>query len=134
MEGPLEATRREFTRKTGILQNVLKSFHRTEMLINKIFSLAWGGEPYNSFILINHTNFCPTNSYFALFLRGTKQLPHTISSHLHVNHFLYYLCKCQHLGWNCTTVDYTCFWSRMVALPLTVCQCTNELIKLMELS
>lgn len=61
MEGPLEATQMEFSRKRDILQNVLKSFYSIEMLINKIISsLAEGGEPYNSFILINHTNFCIT--------------------------------------------------------------------------
>lgn len=39
-EGPLEDPQRELSRKMGILQNVLKSFYSTEMLINKISLLA----------------------------------------------------------------------------------------------
>lgn len=55
-----------FKRKRDILQNVLKSFYSTEMLINKIISsLAYGGEPYNSFLLINQAHFRTTNIHFA---------------------------------------------------------------------
>ena len=39
-EDPLEAPQKEFTRKMGILQNALKSLYNSEMLINKISSLA----------------------------------------------------------------------------------------------